>query len=1090
MEIPEAIVTSKSQRSNNSKASDKSGLLEEKPNQIIRSGDSPILTGETKSSGSKSTFSQPRKAGEKEKERYVPSDLFAPTEPFSWAEDAPPSDNKAFDNYADALSGIKKPKEKRPPKQPKPSEPKAEPKSAPSTPHVPKKFFFKKEKLTEEQHKQKREKDKRKDGKKKAKRGKDHTPKTNTDTWLALTPQTQTPNIIFGERPPDVPKHEPKDLLPEGAEAPETKTFEAPPPPIPQPMPPAPDVRVQYKAMVVSKNWWAIHPYTDRKFWVYERDVDWLMSNEPVEVNSHSMLAFQRLVGAKYHLELSLLWRNDRALWKERLDGLNCWPTHELFTRFEARDDVCDGASELLQRHRLARAGLDKVSIFSMAYSWMFILIAAGLVALACWIPAAINTALMLTVGLSTLWLSRSRHNKKMKTIFTLALAFTVFTILSWTFSYRLLIPAFCAVLIWFKVVDPRYIHRPVDWQGTFALCATYPRVSAILEEVLKCIPFMWMVIGYLEYLKYGTWHQYNYHRRSMKHSFMVRLRRHLAWNTPLRNTGSRPLFEWFCNWIEHGGEFTPPSIEEEAVIEQIPSRGQGYGGVGIVDPLGTPMLVQQTKAGYFALYHMVVPFAKTAATHSNVKACFETRVCSVPNTDCNAPHNTLLRIAGAISLQILPPYVNRGKWWDHLKPRQQRVIEASQTKAFRGIIEDKIECFVKTELLIDNGLKFIARPIMNVSGQWSDRIGPYMWTLQKAFAKTFNGVRDSFDVNGIAVHIFYACSATNRRLESFWREANESGPNTAWLLIMGDDLAGVINYQKRRFIIESDFSKFDRTQNSRLLELCFRFFGDVFPDHADEYRELYRLPLDIYLDKAYPKFSDLKTCIGNMRLTGESGTSLMNSYVNAIATIYVLAFLHPRDSAEVVDGYKTMGLNAKVAYYRTDKQHATNYPNPAYRTDPPVTFLKGVFLRDGAQWYWIRLPSFLCKFGHTMKDCTITDRRGISHDEKRRCALWSQWMGFGQLKTLTYSYAQIHEHLKRLTNCDQQPAELEEWQIRVYKHERPISQGLWYAFLNDRYKIDPVEWCNFIRSYTSHQRVGIIFTHPVGVTLALRDYG
>lgn len=181
------------------------------------------------------------------------------------------------------------------------------------------------------------------------------------------------------------------------------------------------------------------------------------------------------------------------------------------------------------------------------------------------------------------------------------------------------------------------------------------------------------------------------------------------------------------------------------------------------------------------------------------------------------------------------------------------------------------------------------------------------------------------------------------------------------------------------------------------------------------------------------------------MLLTGEPGTSLLNSVTNGVVTSHVLANLFVKNTTDVTREYRKFGLVAK---------------NPMLTSDHQLTdYLKGVFLKDCQDKYtWIRLPSFLCKFGKVLTN-PKTILPHVKDSEKRaRMLLYYQWLGYGDMAT-NWFYSRLNDMIVKHCSFDYDKETL----ANLVEIETDFVMGSWQITQASCYVPDH-EWNDFMR--------------------------
>jgi hypothetical protein len=828
-----------------------------------------------------------------------------------------------------------------------------------------------------------------------------------------------------------------------------------------------------YVALVFREDAW-IMPVQRQRFRVFKKDLPFLMLHEPKGTLNHTNIRnFREKVLRHYVDELSYLYERDIEVWKWRFAGLTTWVFHDLEYRTHALTSPSFGNSGLLDTNRKGAKAHDNLRFPTFSNQRII----------------AVITGLIVCCGQFLLGWNR-------------------------TGSFSSIIAMM--LVAWGYVRDPRVTADPSKYVGTFAMIRRFPIASAYIEEILKCIPGLWRVIGYFEYLKYGTWSCYHFHHHSMRYDFWQRLHMHKEWNTAV-TAKKGPIYQAYCEAALTGSKLETQSgvVETLHYSGLLPSRPQSYGpnsegALTFPEPLGTPPLIEEHRSGFYAVCWGVTPMFKPGSTESNKVSCTNARIINAPVTKCDL---YALRRAQRVSESIVAALehspADPEAFFEHLRPVQKNCLKEATRAHFRDDVDTRITLFVKSnEILYDNGEKWVPRPVLNVSGHWFRTLGPEIWTLQSDYARRFDWDCDpiefkTFGAFHVNVYLYFTCGATSSNLERFVSRAMSCCVPSVWLMVMGDDsFAILVDKESNRTFVETDFSKFDTSQNSQVLSLSEHLVASRGEPVAKAYSEMYKSDLFVRLDRKYKDLlaGDLQNHRNNMRITGEPGTCLCNSHVNACVSLSIYAhyvaecdlfsrsYLTPDRLKKKFQKY---GLTVKAQAYTNFGPLEHMYPNSRYHAFPPLTFLKGVFLqRENGKILWMRLPSFLCKFGKAMTDPVLTDRRRITPQQKRASFLLSQLLGYGHLSTVTPHYREILDHFSNLADVHSSPSKLEEWQVRTSPTDAPLSTPYLWAFLQDRYGIDPVSWASCLRTLKSCRVFPCVWTHDVLDVLARRDYG
>jgi len=638
-------------------------------------------------------------------------------------------------------------------------------------------------------------------------------------------------------------------------------------------------------------------------------------------------------------------------------------------------------------------------------------------------------------------------------------------------------------------------------------ICTTFPRISVVCEELVKCIPGGWFVIGVIERIKYGTWKNYDWHKQSMNYSFTKRLVIHKQANEKLKEQ-----HEWLddinrsvdhdisVSRVGHVEYYNKEIMIRPARYPKIPSdalyknpvlkkyNGKDHAGT---QRWHTHILDYNEYEGYYPIMYHVGNFKKPAASFDNLLGAWHKRAVDIPNSHVNGVvRNYLLSVLEAMHYSHIDMNDNtKRSWFDQLKPVQKFRIVKVRTDEGLGVIDETISVSVKSDELLCTTEKMVPRLIFNVSGYWFDKIGAYATELSHNVAQIY-GYKHENPINyrGILFYPYFTCGATSTTLNQFYKAS--IGVEAYHLMVMGDDLHVYDGYQKR--FVENDFSKYDRSQCYALQDLFINWLDiNGLSEIAETMFEMRQAKLQPKCRKINP-FKINAVPFGKpkhmeMMFTGQPFTCLQNSIINILTTIYVLASSHnyqllngPLDINDLknryTQRYACCGLTAKVLIPEINRS----------------TFLKGVFL-DGV---WIRLPSFLCKFGKIMtRPSTISNVPNALAQ-----ILLGQWLGYGNMCT-NWFYRKIHSLIMSIVIRNGFTGANHEIDPKIKKL---ISKDMEYSMIsssNDyvcdttfncfmfaRYNITVDimdDFCEFLRK---NHTLPMIYTHAMVLTLEM-DY-
>jgi hypothetical protein len=647
-------------------------------------------------------------------------------------------------------------------------------------------------------------------------------------------------------------------------------------------------------------------------------------------------------------------------------------------------------------------------------------------------------------------------------------------------------------------------------------LFRSFPVFSVYLEETVKMIPGAWRIVTLLERFKYGDWKTYKWHKKSMQWPYFKRVEEHFKVN---RDEGDlKVAYRYFVKFQPDLYVF-PPGVEQldswempsATLSKTLPGRSNSVATINNSDGPKD----EKTPAPWYALLWGVTHFLKLGNLDQVLIVCAEEKINAYENSK---PEPLYLAAAERYSEQIYLTHIENDLFYDNLKSYQKKNIERVKEAITKGEIkkpEDTvINLNVKTNELINGYQKSVGRPVHDLSGedfyytgkitselsdglaqQWSSKAETLLTHTRtvpeggRESATKYCGTCRSEGPCGCITTIhkyqmkfcpFFACGAHSYQLNQFVNHAlgAEEG---IFQMLMGDDTLLIDRYyivgEKRGRVIENDFSRYDRTQSKLLRKLMAGILD------RSGYAELNRLRALQYLRKILPKRSRgskiknvaLKTPKGNpvdMRMTGEGATCLDNSVINHVTTAVVMAY---EDVTPLQEGFERFGLVAKI------KQSDT--PEGA-------TFLKGVLLPDADSVYcWIRLPSFLLKFGKVLTDPRLMYPKEKSVGNICKKVIMAQWKGYGDLR-VNWFYSRLHEEIVRICgNQDVEAVTLKEWQ--VVQSPCWIPDEVWNKFMLSRYNITVDGMNNILRCFSNIDGCDLpaVYHVPELVQLLLTDY-
>lgn len=648
----------------------------------------------------------------------------------------------------------------------------------------------------------------------------------------------------------------------------------------------------------------------------------------------------------------------------------------------------------------------------------------------------------------------------------------------------------------WKRKDEPTLLNQQYD-VPIFTLCQTYPMLSIIIEEIVKCFPYGWALIGFLEYLKYGTWDNMAWHKNSMMFKFLPRISHHIETNkSRMDSTIGKPGSVLYAlnMQCEKSSIEIPTFVEQyqiNEVIELLPSRipklGENmkiYTNLKLFEEKGQfyaghmhkpkKQMDHHTYRGYFPILFNVSTMRKPAPSFDNLLGACHYRASDIPNSVYRENKNTMDRITAHLVHYSAVMNVNtRLEWYKGLKTLQQLRIQRVQKAKELGFAEESIQVSVKSDELISTREKMVPRLIFNVSGYWLDKLGETAKQLSNIYSEVWD-YKHSHPIKykKQLYYIYFTCGATSTRLNKFYQDALTLEAYS--LLVLGDDLLVYDGYNKR--LIENDFSKFDRSQNYDVQDMFLSWLSYI--NHEDMAVDLERM-LHSTSKPRCRKINPIKIDFPDdieMMPTGQPFTCLQNSVINILSTIRVLStcFDGDEDETDIAIKYGKFGLSAKV---QLPKLNAG-------------TFLKGVFL-DGV---WTRLPSFLCKFGKIMTHPDEISRSG----NRLAQFLYAQWRGYGNIANNWFyrAFGSIVIDLCIKNGLKEEPEEkINKYIAKEIGDYTLISESSWVSnetfnnFMYNRYGFTVDMMDNLLSSYRSISYLPTILHVPSILLLEERDY-
>jgi hypothetical protein len=609
---------------------------------------------------------------------------------------------------------------------------------------------------------------------------------------------------------------------------------------------------------------------------------------------------------------------------------------------------------------------------------------------------------------------------------------------------------------IW-QVIRQRIVRwiRPTN-HNYHAIFPQFPRFSAVLEEVIKIIPGAWRLIAVIERWQNGDWRTYKWHKRSSAWSFGVRLKEH--WKINSQEPGE--LSQSYDQFVKTGVFSCPSGMENnvktvDRMILPIPKINEPKPYATLSHP---QMCVPCPNPGkvYIGLW-FVSRFVGIANSFENNECAIQHRILDIPNSKID---KSSLAYSGYLEVysNIKVDREELPNWHKTLNARQKKNILDAEDNDKKQVSFKHLKCQIKSDEMLNAKEKMVPRFLTNQAGQEFLRMGRATAEINHWLANSYwtPYMDHPITLKGYTVTACFAHGTTSDKLNTYINRAMEvKGIHGMFL---GDDTGAVVCV-KQPEVIENDFSGFDRSECDDLRavdDMCLERCG--FTELVKDKKIMYAKKLYIPSNKKWGrKLSPIKDRSGEkveMRMTGESDTCGGNTRINYASTVSGILANLDADTGEVDlealrQHYSDLGLTAKLKKVKPNR----------------LTFLKGVFLRGvDEKLYWVRLPSFLFKFGKVLTDPNVNDKRPLSYNAKIRACVLGQWKGYGDMCS-NWFYTAIDKEVRRICGDVQEfVSPLEDWQ--VFQTHTWIPDPEWNQFCYDRYKLQPEDMREIIYSF------------------------
>lgn len=624
---------------------------------------------------------------------------------------------------------------------------------------------------------------------------------------------------------------------------------------------------------------------------------------------------------------------------------------------------------------------------------------------------------------------------------------------------------------------------EPPGYKRAHQLIPGSGRLGIIAEEIVKCIPGGWCIIAFLERLTHGDWKTYKWHKRSAQWNLSTRITEHMKKNGMTRH-GDGILYLAYKMHVSKAVQHKFPEVVEPMLATKMPKFNLPKIQDAKPKPYATydhpETATPSPETHWHALFWCVNKMASPANTFENAAACIDERVRKLENRKIN----TNLPVYKSYTELAMSTKVDKIKipnWEQRLKPIQRENLKVARKMRE----ENKVVNTIKTQLKCDEHIWFdekgVARFLVNGSktefldlgkttAEISTFVSDFMWgpNCTQPIIRWKNGKQYVFVV-------YFTCGATSDQLSAFVNAI--SGTQLIGIKALGDDSHLQEGKEPKQKIVENDFRTYDRTQSKTLRQVINDMLEkNGFAKLVRGRERMYRRTLKMFVPnnlmntgrEKHLAIVDSKGKKADMRYSGEAATCLDNTFVNAFTTMAVWMEVDGKHDL-LASEYEKLGLIAKIQI--VDLQRST--------------YLKGTYIAkyQSQEVAWIRLPSFLLKFGKTQEDPeVILKQKHLTLNEKCRLLLRAQWLGYGDMRS-NWFYGALDDMFRNVTtvldpvNTD---FSMQFWQIT--QRAEKLDDDAWNAFMLARYKITVEEMLHFLETlkHALTFDLPVLYHHPM----------
>lgn len=406
-----------------------------------------------------------------------------------------------------------------------------------------------------------------------------------------------------------------------------------------------------------------------------------------------------------------------------------------------------------------------------------------------------------------------------------------------------------------------------------------------------------------------------------------------------------------------------------------------------------------------------------------------------------------------------------RSEWANNFGSAMKKERARSALERIRdGELQINTECFLKgDETLfpkeIDGKVDIKPRVIQAVNPDVQAMCGKDINNLIRHMKRNvFHHKRISF-LNNVRFSISIGSGKTSKQLDQWYNEClfdintveytrktntgltvDKDFAVTMHAMVAGDDFIAICGDKKGRiWIVENDFSKFDRTQGRHALDFEYKFCSKI-QTGSDEYSPCFKVLCQ--MSRAVPVFKDRTGHTKKMpapiqRFSGAPDTTLGNCITNIGSLLYVIQC---SGTDLDFDHIQELGFESKL------KKHSL---------ESGATFLKGwwIYNQDSDYFNWMPLPSQIIKLG---KVGTAPEKifKDVDPAEAHRRVAAAMAMGY---PIVPYNYPIFGCFLKKmrsLTDKFVRPLKVSEYGVGMYGASECVDREIAMQLICERYDL------------------------------------